>query len=148
MERTQGDASTSSLRDYSLTYISLFSLHTLLADAQRLCDPSWNAAFYDEIASYVHDLPPISFINRSSLVGSQVPGYLPSSQRGTFTSNVKLPEGAQNAVAVLSANRHHFQDSALDTSAYQYWADVVDGAVTIPRVKAGTYRLTVYANGM
>jgi hypothetical protein len=102
----------------------VFSLLSLLADAQRLSDPTWDADFYD-----------------------QVPGYVPSFQRGTFTASVKLPAGAQNASAVLSASGYHFQDSALDPSAYQYWADIVNGTVTIPRVKAGTYRLTVYAKG-
>lgn len=30
----------------------------------------------------------------------------------------------------------------------QYWANVTDGYVHIPRVRAGTYRLTVYAEGV
>lgn len=30
----------------------------------------------------------------------------------------------------------------------QYWANVTDGRVHIPRVKAGTYRLTLYAEGV
>jgi hypothetical protein len=72
---------------------------------------------------------------------------VPSSQRGTFTASVKLPAGAQTARAAHRARAYHFQDSALDPSAYQYWADIVNGTVTIPRVKAGTYRLTVYAKG-
>ena len=30
----------------------------------------------------------------------------------------------------------------------QYWANVTDGYVSIPHVKAGVYRLTVYAEGV
>ncbi|TFY50556.1 hypothetical protein EVG20_g11450, partial [Dentipellis fragilis] len=41
------------------------------------------------------------------------------------------------------------QDSAFDVKAHQYWVeDVEDGFVEIGRVKAGTYRLTVYADGI
>jgi rhamnogalacturonan endolyase len=38
----------------------------------------------------------------------------------------------------------------IDTTAYQYWADVDghSGNVEIDRIKAGTYRLTVYADGI
>lgn len=36
-----------------------------------------------------------------------------------------------------------------DVNAYQYWANLDDsGRATIPMVKAGTYRLTVYADGI
>ncbi|KAI0825156.1 galactose mutarotase-like protein [Trametes gibbosa] len=102
----------------------------LLADAERYADPAWNAAFYDRIAPHV-------------------PGYVPTSARGSFSAHVQVPHGASNVVAILSANGVHFQDSAADTSAYQYWAtDVRNGVVNIDRVKAGTYRLTVSANGI
>ena len=30
----------------------------------------------------------------------------------------------------------------------QYWANVTDGLIQIPHVKAGTYRLTIYAEGV
>jgi rhamnogalacturonan endolyase len=78
-----------------------------------------------------------------------------------------LPDGVKNVVAALSANGwalqvrsyprtydpvahpRHLQDSAGDSSAYQYWEDVaVDGSIDIGRVKAGTYRLTVYGDGI
>ena len=50
---------------------------------------------------------------------------------------------------MLGANGFDFQDNAADARAYQYWADVdAAGTVSIPHVKAGTYRLTVYADGM
>ncbi|KAI0361653.1 galactose mutarotase-like protein [Trametes cingulata] len=106
------------------------SLHDLLADAERFADPAWNAAFYDEIASHV-------------------PGYVPSSSRGSFSAQVKIPQGAKDVVAILSANGVHFQDSAADPTAYQYWVtDVHNGIVNIDRIKAGTYRLTVSASGI
>ncbi|KAJ3714564.1 galactose mutarotase-like protein [Lentinula guzmanii] len=105
-------------------------LQELLADAEQFADPSWNAEFYDEIASYVR-------------------GYAPSSVRGTFQAVVAVPEGALNPVAVLSANGVEFQNSAANFSAYQYWASVQDdGSVSIPRVKEGWYRLTVIATGI
>ncbi|KAI0335297.1 galactose mutarotase-like protein [Cubamyces sp. BRFM 1775] len=106
------------------------SLHDLLADAEKYADPSWNAEFYDEIAPHVH-------------------GYVPSRSRGSFSASVQVPHGAKDVVAILSANGVHFQDSAADPAAYQYWVtDVRDGVVNIDRVKAGTYRLTVSASGI
>ncbi|KAI0662802.1 galactose mutarotase-like protein [Cubamyces menziesii] len=108
----------------------LRSLHDLLADAEKYADPSWNAEFYDEIAPYVH-------------------GYVPTRARGSFSANIQVPHGATDVIAILSANGVHFQDSAADPSAYQYWVtDVRDGVVNIDRVKAGTYRLTVSASGI
>ncbi|KAJ7745590.1 galactose mutarotase-like protein [Mycena maculata] len=94
------------------------TLLELLADAEQYADPTWNADFYDEIATYVV-------------------GYVPSDARGSFVGKV-----AWNGVDL--------QDSAEeDIHAYQYWVeDVIDGSFTIGRVKAGTYRLTVYANGI
>ncbi|KAF7364613.1 Galactose mutarotase-like protein [Mycena venus] len=111
------------------------SLHDLLADAEALADPSWNSAFYDEIAPYVV-------------------GYAPSAVRGSFSTHVHLPHGAEEPMAVLSTNGVHFQDNAFDPTAYQYWGSIVPvpgtdlGQVSIPRVKAGTYRLTVFAAGI
>lgn len=71
----------------------------------------------------------------------------PSAGRAQATLK-SSPAGAKNAIAVLSASGVDFQDNAADARAYQYWADIdAGGAVSIPRVKAGTYRLTVYADG-
>ncbi|KAJ7347101.1 galactose mutarotase-like protein [Mycena albidolilacea] len=106
------------------------SLQTLLADAESYADPTWNAEFYDEIAPYV--------VN-----------YVPTSGRGRFKGRISLPDGVKNVVAALSANGWALQDSAGDSSAYQYWEDVAaDGSIDIGRVKAGTYRLTVYGDGI
>ncbi|TFY81317.1 hypothetical protein EWM64_g2699 [Hericium alpestre] len=106
------------------------SVQQLLADAEKLADAAWNADFYDEIAPHVA-------------------GYVPTSQRGQLKANISVPHGAGKVSAVLSANKLDFQDSALDTKAYQYWVeDVKDGSFTIDRVKAGTYRLTIYADGI
>jgi rhamnogalacturonan endolyase len=51
---------------------------------------------------------------------------------------------------VLAQNKVDFQDNVEDVSAYQYWADIdhCSGKVQVDRVKAGTYRLTVYADGV
>jgi rhamnogalacturonan endolyase len=59
-----------------------------------------------------------------------------------------MPKGANRTIAILSHNGVGPQDNAQNVSAYQYWGDVSDsGELTIPRVKEGTYRLTVYADG-
>ncbi|KAJ7904941.1 galactose mutarotase-like protein [Mycena leptocephala] len=107
------------------------TLHDLLADAESFADPTWNSAFYDEVAPYVA-------------------GYAPSSARGSFSAHVNVPPGASEPTAVLSANGVHFQDNAFDPTAYQYWGPISpDGhSISIPRVKAGTYRLTVFAAGI
>ncbi|CAE6450587.1 unnamed protein product [Rhizoctonia solani] len=106
------------------------SLTTLRADAEKLADPTWNAAFYDDIAEHV-------------------PNYVTTSGRGTFKAKVNLPKGAKKPIAVLSVSGYDFQANEVDTKAYQYWGDIQsDGSITIPRVKAGNYRLTVYADGV
>lgn len=49
----------------------------------------------------------------------------------------------------MSKSGLDFQDNDQDGTAYQYWGNVNStGGVRIPRVKAGTYRLTVYADGI
>ncbi|KAI6088596.1 polysaccharide lyase family 4 protein [Hypoxylon rubiginosum] len=107
------------------------TLAELRADAAQFANPEWNSEFYDSIAQYV-------------------PNYAPSSQRTTFKANVGLPEGAKRPIAVLSENKQDFQLNVYDHSSLQYWADVdpETGVVEIPRVKEGTYRLTVYADGI
>lgn len=60
-----------------------------------------------------------------------------------------LPQNAKNPIAVLSQNGVDFQDNVFDTKAYQYWTEIdAEGYATIPMVKLGTYRLTVYADGV
>lgn len=50
---------------------------------------------------------------------------------------------------MLSLNGTDFQDNNKDEKAYQYWGNVDgSGSFNIPSVKAGTYRLTVYADGV
>jgi rhamnogalacturonan endolyase len=105
-------------------------LQTLRADASKYADANFDADFYDSIAQYV-------------------PNYVPTSGRGTWKGNITLPKGATRPLAVLSPSGLDFQDSNLKPTGYQYWADIAaDGTVTIPRVKAGDYRLTVYADGI
>lgn len=100
------------------------------ADAAQFADPEWNADFYDSIAEYV-------------------PNYVPSSGRATWELHVDLPKGAERVLAVLSQNGVDFQDNVLDTEAYQYWTEVdEEGYATIPMVKEGTYRLTIYADNI
>lgn len=77
-----------------------------------------------------------------------MPNYIPTSGRGTFKAKIALPKGAVKPLAVLSVSGYDFQANEVDTKALQYWADVSGtGDVEIPRVKAGVYRLTVYAEG-
>ncbi|KAI8958996.1 polysaccharide lyase family 4 protein [Daldinia sp. FL1419] len=105
-------------------------LQVLREDATRFADPEWNTEFYDSIAQYV-------------------PNYVSSNQRVTWELQVDLPKGAKIPIAVLSQNGVDFQDNVFDTKAYQYWAEIDDkGHATIPRVKEGTYRLTIYADGI
>lgn len=103
---------------------------TLQEDAAQYADPEWNTDFYDSIAKHV-------------------PNYVPSSERATWKLHVDLPKGSKKALAILSQNGVDYQDNVLDTTAYQYWADIdEDGYATIPMVKAGTYRLTIYADNI
>ncbi|KAI1260331.1 polysaccharide lyase family 4 protein [Xylariaceae sp. FL1019] len=103
----------------------------LYEEALTFASPAWNADFYDDISGYV-------------------PGYVPTSGRGSWEAQIQLPEGAENAIAVLAQNNVDFQDNVEDVKAYQYWSDISDesGQVQIDRVKAGTYRLTIYADGI
>ncbi|KAI1387385.1 polysaccharide lyase family 4 protein [Hypoxylon trugodes] len=107
------------------------SLAELRADAAKYADPAWNTEFYDSIAKHV-------------------PNYTPSSKRTTFKATVALPSGAKRPIAVLSENKQDFQLNVFDSSSLQYWGDIntETGGIEIPRVKEGTYRLTVYAEGI
>ncbi|ORY62975.1 family 4 polysaccharide lyase [Pseudomassariella vexata] len=100
------------------------------ADATQYASPEFDIDFYDSIAKHV-------------------PNYVPSSERGVFQLQASLPSTAKNPVAVLAQNGVDFQDNVFDTKAYQYWVELNnDGTATIPRVKNGTYRLTIYADGI
>jgi rhamnogalacturonan endolyase len=79
-----------------------------------------------------------------------VPNFVPSSGRGSWCGKISLPGNAQRPLAVLAENNVGFQDNVFDQKAHQYWADIdaTTGEVEISRIKAGTYRLTVYANGI
>lgn len=106
------------------------TIEDLRADAEQYANPSWNAAFYDSIAPYVKN-------------------YVTTKDRGVFEGSFKLPAGGTKPIAVLSQNGVNFQDNVEDPTAYQYWGEIDSaGNVNIPRVKAGTYRLTVYADGI
>ncbi|KAK8050849.1 Rhamnogalacturonate lyase B [Apiospora rasikravindrae] len=107
------------------------SIRGLLDDALQYATPEWNAEFYDDIAHHV-------------------PNYVPSSGRGSWKARIQLPQTAERPLAVLTQNGVDFQDNVEDTTAYQYWADIdpSNGIVSIDHVKAGTYRLTVYADGI
>ncbi|KAL7627458.1 hypothetical protein AAE478_001651 [Parahypoxylon ruwenzoriense] len=105
-------------------------LQALREDAAQFADPEWNVEFYDSIAEHV-------------------PNYVPSKDRATWKLHVDLPKGAKNPIAVLSQDGVDFQDNVFDTKAYQYWAEINEsGDANIPRVKVGTYRLTIYAEGI
>ncbi|EPS45826.1 hypothetical protein H072_222 [Dactylellina haptotyla CBS 200.50] len=106
-------------------------IHKLRADAMQFYDPLWNTQFYDTIARHV-------------------PGYVSSPNRGKWHAKVSIPAGASNTIAILSANGVDPQDNNVDYKSYQYWAEVdpVTGEVEIDSIVAGTYRLTVYADGI
>lgn len=106
------------------------SLEQLRADAAQFADPEWNAQFYDDIAKYV-------------------PNVVPSGGRTTFSGKVKLPKGAKRPIVVLSENRQDFQLNVFETESRQYWAEIdSSGQFSIPRVVKGTYRVTIYADGV
>ncbi|KAI2637180.1 polysaccharide lyase family 4 protein [Hypomontagnella submonticulosa] len=105
-------------------------LQVLREDAAQFADPEWNVDFYESIAEYV-------------------PNYVTNKDRATWELQVDLPKGAKNPIAVLAQNGVDFQDNVFDTTAYQYWAEIDEGGhARIPRVKADTYRLTIYAEGI
>jgi len=85
--------------------------------------------------------------------------------RGDFNAKITLPSEAGVTKAVLSMNGAEMQDNVdystpsppsrtssgeadIAIGVGQYWANVTDEYVHIPRVRAGTYRLTVYAEGV
>ncbi|KAH9865143.1 hypothetical protein IAQ61_009090 [Plenodomus lingam] len=107
------------------------SLDQLRRDAEQYgLRPDWNAAFYDSIAHHV-------------------PNLVPTSGRGTFQAKIRLPKGAKNPIAILTETGHDYQDNVFDPKAYQYWSNISPtGTVHIPRVKAGSYRLTLSADGI
>ncbi|CAJ2513937.1 Uu.00g020560.m01.CDS01 [Anthostomella pinea] len=101
------------------------------ADAAQYANPQWNADFYDSIAQYV-------------------PNYVPTAGRTTFKAPIEPPEGAERPIVVLAENKQDFQLNVFNQSSLQYWADLDPdtGAVEIPMVKTGVYRLTIYADGI
>jgi rhamnogalacturonan endolyase len=72
-------------------------LQTLYRDAASRANRTFAADFYDEVASYI-------------------PGYVPSSGRGTFNAKIELPTGASNVKAVLSEVGRDFQDNVGNSS--------------------------------
>ncbi|KAF8425321.1 galactose mutarotase-like domain-containing protein [Tirmania nivea] len=108
-----------------------YALGLLRRDAEKYSDSSWDAEFYDSIAKYV-------------------PGYVPTSRRGSLAGEINLPKSAKNPVAVLSASGMHFQDNAAAPHEFQYWTNInaKTGQFQFKRVVDGKYRLTVYADGV
>ena len=73
-----------------------------------------------------------------------LPGWVPAPQRSTVSGRVD--PGPGETVAVLSDNGVEYQRTAL---GYAYWADVRrDGHFEMTGVRPGTYRLTVYREGV
>ncbi|KAF9878370.1 rhamnogalacturonate lyase C [Colletotrichum karsti] len=106
------------------------TIEELRADAARHADPEWNAGFYDSISQFI-------------------PNYVPSSRRVTFEGKVDLPEGARRPIIVLSENKQDFQLNVFNYKSLQYWAEINGcGKFKIPRVADGTYRVTIYADGI
>ncbi|KAL4920045.1 galactose mutarotase-like domain-containing protein [Aspergillus aurantiobrunneus] len=106
------------------------SLEKLRDEGRALASPEWNVDFYDSIAKHVI-------------------GYVPSAQRGSVKGTIKLPRNAKRPIAILTADGQYFQDNSAVPSSNQYWAGIDNaGRFNIDHVKEGTYRLTVYANGI
>ena len=106
------------------------TLAELRADAAQFADPEWNADFYDSIAPHV-------------------PNYIPSSKRTSVTGTIELPAAAEKPIIVLSENEQDFQLNVFNTGSLQYWAEVDEsGSFGIPQIAEGTYRVTIYANGI
>jgi rhamnogalacturonan endolyase len=105
------------------------SLQQLRSDAASQANNDWTA-FYDSLAP-------------------SVPNLTPSAGRGTLKATIGLPKGASNALAVLSLTGVDFQNNDKDYKSNQYWGDIdASDTVTLRNVKAGTYRLTVYADNI
>lgn len=77
------------------------SLPELRHDAELQASLASYADFYDSIAHFV-------------------PNFEAPSARGSATLSIKMPAGAEDAVAILSAERYDFQSNVLDGSAHQY----------------------------
>jgi rhamnogalacturonan endolyase len=108
------------------------TISSLRADAEALASPEWNTQFYDTISAHVV-------------------GFIPSSGRGSWNGHIILPKPAKRAIAVLTVSGKAFQDNSADPTAHQYWGEIdssSSGRVSIDRIVAGTYRLTVYADGV
>lgn len=91
---------------------------------------------------------------------------MPTSGRGTWEGIITFPATNTTSsnktsttswsrpLAILTKTGLDFQDNAADPRAYQYWAELTTtpgsaiARATIPRVKAGAYRLTVLADGL
>ncbi|KAI5295695.1 hypothetical protein KEM52_000520 [Ascosphaera acerosa] len=107
------------------------SMESLRQEAMQLYTRDFDSDFYDSIAA-------------------SVPNYVSTSKRGSLRLKINIPATASNPLAVLSTSGKDFQDNFSDDGkSLQYWQDIdSNGEVTIDRVAAGTYRLTVYADGV
>ncbi|MCK9794000.1 polysaccharide lyase family protein [Isoptericola sp. 4D.3] len=99
----------------------------LRRDAAHQARFETHAAFYDRLA---------------------IEGWTATAQRSRVSGTVRIPGAPplEGAVVVLSDDRTPMQDSVL---GYNYWADVEEGGrFGIDHVRPGTYRLTVYGEGI
>lgn len=106
------------------------SLQDLRDQAKTLALNNFGSQFYDDISQYI-------------------PGYVTTAGRGSWKAQLSVPSCATNTIALLTAPGYNYQDNMADSLAYQYWVNVgSDGRAEIDRIKAGTYRLTVYADNV
>ncbi|QPC80168.1 hypothetical protein HYE68_010920 [Fusarium pseudograminearum] len=106
------------------------TLAELRADAAQYANPEWNAKFYDSIAHHV-------------------PNFAPSAKRTKYSGKVNFPKNAKRPIIVLSENKQDFQLNVFNTKSLQYWAEIdKSGQYSIPQVVEGTYRVTIYADGI
>ena len=106
------------------------SLDALRSEALSFANNTYAHQFYDDIAKYV-------------------PGYVTTSGRGSWKAKIAAPAGANNTIAILTAPGMDYQDNVNATGTYQYWVEVpASGEVEVKRIKAGDYRLTMYADNI
>ena len=98
---------------------------------------------YEDAAQYAVFDAHAEFYDRLAL-----PGWTPRADRSTVSGIARIPgvHRWDGAVAVLSDNRTPMQDTVL---GYNYWSDIERGGrFEIDHVRPGTYRLTLYGDGI
>jgi Polysaccharide lyase family 4, domain II/Polysaccharide lyase family 4, domain III len=82
-------------------------------------------------------------------VARYVPNYVAPANRTTLRAAATLPKDAKNPILILSASGMDVQDNAASPTTSQYWTKIpAHGSITLKGVVPGTYRVTIYADGV